>query len=196
MKSLKSLSWTFFLPLRVRREALARLQNIESNHIKPQKAQPPHSHSQSRGCSHSVERQTSFIKLQLQRFKASYILSRNCLISHSSKMCQRVLQPKFLLSQQENFEFLNLYFKRQLDFSLSENIMCDLHIHHSHKSNNTVVVLNDQIFKKALFRFQTTNWYLLSVLWLLINFPGKKIAAPQSQQDKVQRITFASKQIN
>ena len=95
------------------------------------------------------------------------------------------------------FEFLNLDFKRQLDFSLSENIMCDLHIHHSHKSNNTVVVLNDQIFKKALFRFQTTNWYLLSVLWrLLINFPGKKIAAPQSQQDKVQRITFASKQIN
>ena len=94
------------------------------------------------------------------------------------------------------FEFLNLDFKRQLDFSLSENIMCDLHIHHSRKSNNTVVVLNDQIFKKALFRFQTTNWYLLSVLWLLINFPGKKIAAPQSQQDKVQKITFASKQIN
>ena len=47
-------------------------------------------------------------------------------------------------------------------------------------------VLNDQIFKKAFFRFRTANWYLLSVLWLTINFPGKKIAAPQSQQDKVQ----------
>ena len=35
-------------------------------------------------------------------------------------------------------------------------------------------VLNDQIFKKALFRFQTANWYLLSVLWLIINFPRKK----------------------
>jgi len=69
------------------------------------------------------------------------------------------------------FEFLNLDFKRQLDFSLSENIMCDLQIHHSHKSNNTVVelpgALNDQIFKKALCRFRTTNWYLLSVLWLI-----------------------------
>ena len=57
-------------------------------------------------------------------------------------------------------------------------------------------VLNEQIFKKALFRFRTANWYLLSVLWLTINFPGKKIAAPQSQQDKVQRIPFASKQIH
>ena len=45
-------------------------------------------------------------------------------------------------------------------------------------------VLNDQIFKKTLFRFRTANWYLLSVLWLTINFPGKKIAAPQSQQAK------------
>ena len=36
-----------------------------------------------------------------------------------------------------NCEFLKLDFKRQLDFSLSENIMCDLHIHHFHKSNNT-----------------------------------------------------------
>ena len=35
-------------------------------------------------------------------------------------------------------------------------------------------VLNDQIFKKALFRFRTANWYLLSVLWLTINFPAKK----------------------
>ena len=56
-------------------------------------------------------------------------------------------------------------------------------------------VLNDQIFKKALFRFQTTNWYLLSVFWLIINLPGKKIAGPQSQQDKLQRIPFASQQI-
>ena len=35
-------------------------------------------------------------------------------------------------------------------------------------------VLNDQIFKKALFRFRTTNWYPLSVFWLIINFPEKK----------------------
>ena len=41
------------------------------------------------------------------------------------------------------FEFLNLDFKRQLDFSLSENIMCDLHIHHSHKSNNTYHLLTE-----------------------------------------------------
>ena len=67
-----------------------------------------------------------------------------------------------------------------------------------HKANELAGnsgVLNDQIFKKALFRFRTANWYLLSVLWLTINFPGKKIAAPQSQQDEVQRIPFASKQI-
>ena len=57
-------------------------------------------------------------------------------------------------------------------------------------------VLNDQIFEKALFRFRTTNWYLLSVFWLIINFPRKKIAAPQSQQEKVQRIPFASQQIH
>ena len=57
-------------------------------------------------------------------------------------------------------------------------------------------VLNDQIFKKGLFRFRTTNWYLLSFLWLIINFPGKKIAAPQGLQDKVQRIPFASEQIH
>ena len=63
-------------------------------------------------------------------------------------------------------------------------------------TTDTTGVLNDQIFKKALLRFRTTNWYLLSVLWLIINFPGNKIAAPQSQQDKVQRITFASKQIH
>ena len=41
------------------------------------------------------------------------------------------------------FEFLNLDFKRQLDFSLSENIMCDLHIHHAHKSNNTYHLLTE-----------------------------------------------------
>ena len=34
-----------------------------------------------------------------------------------------------------NYEFLKLDFKRQLDFSLSENIVCDPHIHHSHKTN-------------------------------------------------------------
>ena len=62
--------------------------------------------------------------------------------------------------------------------------------------NSSAGVLNDQIFKKALFRFRRANWYLLSVLWLTINFPGKKKAAPQSQQDKVQRIPFASKQIH
>ena len=39
---------------------------------------------------------------------------------------------------------------------------------------NTAGVLNDQMFKKSLFRFRTTNWYLLSVLWLIIKFPGKK----------------------
>ena len=50
--------------------------------------------------------------------------------------------------------------------------------------------------KKGLFRFGTTNWYLLSVLWVIIDFPGKKIAAPQSQEDKVQRIPFVSKQIH
>ena len=72
----------------------------------------------------------------------------------------------------------------------------------SHKPNllswdkNVAGVLNDQIFKKALSRFRTANWYLLGVLWLTINFPGKKIAAPQSQQYKVQKIPFASKQIH
>ena len=49
----------------------------------------------------------------------------------------------------------------------------------------------------AHLTFSPANWYLLSVLWLIINFPEKKkIGAPQSQQDKVQRITFASKQIH
>ena len=67
---------------------------------------------------------------------------------------------------------------------------------HLRTRNNLSGVLNDQIFKKALFRFRTTNLYLLSVFWLIINFPGKKIAAPQSQQDKVQRIPFTSQQIH
>ena len=39
------------------------------------------------------------------------------------------------------FEFLNLDFKRQLDFSLSENIMCDLHIHHFCQQANSLKTL-------------------------------------------------------
>ena len=35
-----------------------------------------------------------------------------------------------------NYEFIKLDFKRQQDFSLSENIVYDLYIHRSHKSNN------------------------------------------------------------
>ena len=39
--------------------------------------------------------------------------------------------------QDFNYEFLKLDFKRQVDFSLSENVVCDPVIHHSNKSNNT-----------------------------------------------------------
>ena len=77
---------------------------------------------------------------------------------------------------------------------MSIHYSASLHAHVFHILHNCV--LNDQIFKKALFRFRTTNWYLLSVFWLIINFPGKKIAAPQSQQDEVPRIPFASQQIH
>jgi len=34
-----------------------------------------------------------------------------------------------------DYEFLKLDFKRQLDFSLPENIVWDPHIHHSHKTS-------------------------------------------------------------
>ena len=86
---------------------------------------------------------------------------------------------------------------QEISYRLSKSIVLRIGPNKTLKSISKVSgVLNDQIFKKALFRFRTTNWYLLSVLWLIINFPGKKIAAPQSQQDKVQRIPFASKQIH
>ena len=49
--------------------------------------------------------------------------------------------------------------------------------------NTDIGVLNDQIFKKALFRFRTTNWYLLSVFWLIIKFPGKKIGASKRKSE-------------
>ena len=56
-------------------------------------------------------------------------------------------------------------------------------------------VLNDQFFEKGLFLSQTTNWRLSSDICLIINFRGKKIAAPQHQQAEIHRIPFASKQL-
>ena len=49
-------------------------------------------------------------------------------------------------------------------------------------------------FSKGFISF--LNNYLVLLKRFIINFPGKKVAAPQSQQDKIQRITFASKQIH
>ena len=89
-----------------------------------------------------------------------------------------------------------LLMKRRLHTQLNQRVPSIVNRVRNKQSQQKAGVLNDQIFKKALFRFRTTNWNLLSVFWLIINFPGKKIAAPQSQQDEVQRIPFASQQIH
>ena len=43
-------------------------------------------------------------------------------------------------------------------------------------------VLNDRFFEKGLFLSQTSNRHLSNDICLIINFRGKKIAAPQCQQ--------------
>ena len=45
-------------------------------------------------------------------------------------------------------------------------------------------VLNDRFFEKGLFLSQTSNRHLSNDICLIINFRGKKIAAPQCQQAK------------
>ena len=50
--------------------------------------------------------------------------------------------------------------------------------------------LNDQFLEKGLFLFQIAKWHLKSFIWLIINYRGNNVAAPQSQQLWGQRICF------